>query len=175
MKTTKDLIRTVPDYPKPGIQYRDITTLLKSAEGFRESVEQIADWCGQFELDLIAGIDARGFIFGSAVAIKLNLGFVPIRKEGKLPYRTIAERYELEYGTDCLEVHEDAIEKGMKVVIVDDLLATGGTAKAAHQLLQRCGADIIGLGFLIELTELHGREALENLDSKVFSAIRFDD
>ena len=175
MKTTKELIRTVPDYPKPGIQYRDITTLLKSAEGFRESVEQIANWCSQFELDLIAGIDARGFIFGSAVAFKLNLGFVPIRKEGKLPHRTIAERYELEYGTDCLEVHEDAIEKGMKVVIVDDLLATGGTAKAAHQLLQRCGADIKGLGFLIELTRLHGREALENLDSKVFSAIRFDD
>ena len=175
MKTTKELIRTVPDYPKPGIQYRDITTLLKSAEGFRESVEQIANWCSQFELDLIAGIDARGFIFGAAVAFKLNLGFVPVRKEGKLPHRTIAESYELEYGTDCLEVHEDAIEKGMKVVIVDDLLATGGTAKAAHQLLQRCGADIIGLGFLIELTELHGREALENLDSKVFSAIRFDD
>ena len=175
MKTTKELIRTVPDYPKPGIQYRDITTLLKSAEGFRESVEQIANWCSQFELDLIAGIDARGFIFGSAVAFKLNLGFVPVRKEGKLPHRTIAESYELEYGTDCLEVHEDAIEKGMKVVIVDDLLATGGTAKAAHQLLHRCGADIIGLGFLIELTELRGREALENLDSKVFSAIRFDD
>ena len=175
MKTTKELIRTVPDYPKPGIQYRDITTLLKSAEGFRESVEQIADWCSQFELDLIAGIDARGFIFGSAVAIKLNLGFVPIRKEGKLPHRTIAERYELEYGTDCLEVHEDAIEKGMKVVIVDDLLATGGTAKAAHQLLQRCGANIIGLAFLIELAKLHGREVLESLDSEVFSAIRFDD
>ena len=175
MKTTKELIRTVPDYPKPGIQYRDITTLLKSAEGFRESVEQIANWCSQFELDLIAGIDARGFIFGSAVAFKLNLGFVPVRKEGKLPHRTIAESYELEYGTDCLEVHEDAIEKGMKVVIVDDLLATGGTAKAAHQLLQRCGADIVGLGFLIELTELHGREILENLDSKVFSAVQFDD
>ena len=175
MKTTKELIRTVPDYPKPGIQYRDITTLLKSAEGFHKSVEQIANWCSQFELDLIAGIDARGFIFGSAVAFKLNLGFVPVRKEGKLPHRTIAESYELEYGTDCLEVHEDAIEKGMKVVIVDDLLATGGTAKAAHQLLQRCGADIIGLGFLIELAELHGREVLESLDSKVFSAIRFDD
>ena len=175
MKNTKELIRTVPDYPKPGIQYRDITTLLKSAEGFQKSVEQIANWCSQFELDLIAGIDARGFIFGSAVAFKLNLGFVPIRKEGKLPQRTIAERYELEYGTDCLEVHEDAIEKGTKVVIVDDLLATGGTAKAAHQLLQRCGADIIGLGFLIELAELHGREVLESLDSKVFSAVRFDD
>ena len=175
MKTTKELIRTVPDYPKPGIQYRDITTLLKSAEGFRESVEQIADWCSQFELDLIAGIDARGFIFGSAVAFKLNLGFVPVRKEGKLPHRTIAESYELEYGTDCLEVHEDAIEKGAKVVIVDDLLATGGTAKAAHQLLQRCGAEIKGLGFLVELTGLHGREILENLDNKVFSAIRFDD
>jgi len=175
VKTTKELIRTVPDYPKPGIQYRDITTLLKSAEGFRESVEQIADWCGQFELDLIAGIDARGFIFGSAVAFKLNLGFVPVRKEGKLPHRTIAESYELEYGTDCLEVHEDAIEKGAKVVIVDDLLATGGTAKAAHQLLQRCGAEIKGLGFLVELTGLHGREILENLDNKVFSAIRFDD
>ncbi len=175
MKTTKELIRTVPDYPKPGIQYRDITTLLKSAEGFRESVEQIANWCSQFELDLIAGIDARGFIFGSAVAFKLNLGFVPVRKEGKLPHRTIAESYELEYGTDCLEVHEDAIEKGAKVVIVDDLLATGGTAKAAHQLLQRCGAEIKGLGFLVELTGLHGREILENLDNKVFSAIRFDD
>ena len=175
MKTTKELIRTVPDYPKPGIQYRDITTLLKSAEGFRESVEQIANWCSQFELDLIAGIDARGFIFGSAVAFKLNLGFVPVRKEGKLPHRTIAESYELEYGTDCLEVHEDAIEKGAKVVIVDDLLATGGTAKAAHQLLQRCGAEIKGLGFLVELTELHGRKILENLDNKVFSAIRFND
>ena len=175
MKTTRDLIRTVPDYPRPGIQYRDITTLLKSAEGFRESVEQIANWCSQFELDLIAGIDARGFIFGSAVAFKLNLGFVPVRKEGKLPHRTIAESYELEYGTDCLEVHEDAIEKGAKVVIVDDLLATGGTAKAAHQLLQRCGAEIKGLGFLVELTGLHGREILENLDNKVFSAIRFDD
>ena len=175
MKTTKELIRTVPDYPKPGIQYRDITTLLKSAEGFSESVEQIANWCSQFELDLIAGIDARGFIFGSAVAFKLNLGFVPVRKEGKLPHRTIAESYELEYGTDCLEVHEDAIEKGAKVVIVDDLLATGGTAKAAHQLLQRCGAEIKGLGFLVELTGLHGREILENLDNKVFSAIRFDD
>ena len=175
MKTTKELIRTVPDYPKPGIQYRDITTLLKSAEGFRESVEQIANWCSQFELDLIAGIDARGFIFGSAVAFKLNLGFVPVRKEGKLPHRTIAESYELEYGTDCLEVHEDAIEKGAKVVIVDDLLATGGTAKAAHQLLQRCGAEIKGLGFLVELTGLHGREILENLDNKVFSAIRFND
>ena len=175
MKTTKELIRTVPDYPKPGIQYRDITTLLKSAEGFRESVEQIANWCSQFELDLIAGIDARGFIFGSAVAFKLNLGFVPVRKEGKLPHRTIAESYELEYGTDCLEVHEDAIEKGAKVVIVDDLLATGGTAKAAHQLLQRCGAEIKGLGFLVELTGLHGRKILENLDNKVFSAIRFDD
>ena len=175
MKTIKELIRTVPDYPKPGIQYRDITTLLKSAEGFRESVEQIASWCSQFEPDLIAGIDARGFIFGSAVAFKLNLGFVPIRKEGKLPQRTIAERYELEYGTDCLEVHEDAIEKGTKVIIIDDLLATGGTAKAAHQLLQRCGADIIGLGFLVELTGLHGREILETLDNKVFSAIRFDD
>ena len=175
MKTTKELIRTVPDYPKPGIQYRDITTLLRSAEGFRESVEQIANWCSQFELDLIAGIDARGFIFGSAVAFKLNLGFVPVRKEGKLPHRTIAESYELEYGTDCLEVHEDAIEKGAKVVIVDDLLATGGTAKAAHQLLQRCGAEIKGLGFLVELTGLHGREILENLDNKVFSAIRFDD
>lgn len=175
MKTTKELIRTVPDYPKPGIQYRDITTLLKSAEAFRESVEQIANWCSQFELDLIAGIDARGFIFGSAVAFKLNLGFVPVRKEGKLPHRTIAESYELEYGTDCLEVHEDAIGKGAKVVIVDDLLATGGTAKAAHQLLQRCGAEIKGLGFLVELTGLHGREILENLDNKVFSAIRFDD
>ena len=114
MKTTQELIRTVPDYPKPGIQYRDITTLLKSAEGFQESVEQIANWCSQFELDLIAGIDARGFIFGSAVAFKLNLGFVPIRKEGKLPYRTIAERYELEYGTDCLEVHEDATKAQIK-------------------------------------------------------------
>ena len=175
MKTLKELIRTVPDYPKPGIQYRDITTLLKSGEGFRRSVEQIASWSSQFEPDLIAGIDARGFIFGSAVAFELNLGFVPIRKEGKLPHRTISERYELEYGSDCLEVHEDTVEKGAKVVIVDDLLATGGTAKAAHQLLHRCGADVVGLGFLIELASLKGRELLENLDTKVFSAFQFDD
>ena len=175
MKTLKELIRTVPDYPKPGIQYRDITTLLKSGEGFRRSVEQIANWSSQFEPDLIAGIDARGFIFGSAAAFELNLGFVPIRKEGKLPHRTISERYELEYGSDCLEVHEDTVEKGAKVVIVDDLLATGGTAKAAHQLLHRCGADVVGLGFLIELASLKGRGILENLDSKVFSAFQFDD
>ncbi len=175
MKPLKELIRTVPDYPKRGIQYRDITTLLKSSEGFRKSVEQIASWSIQFEPDLIAGIDARGFIFGSAVAFELNLGFIPIRKEGKLPHRTISERYELEYGSDCLEVHEDAIEKGAKVVLVDDLLATGGTAKAAHHLLTRCGADVVGLGFLIELASLNGRKILENLDSSVFSALQFDD
>ena len=147
--------------------------MLKSAEGFRESVEQIANWCGQFEIDLIAGIDARGFIFGSAVAFKLNLGFVPVRKEGKLPHRTIAENYELEYGTDCLEVHEDAIEKGAKVVIVDDLLATGGTAKP---LISYCnGAAQKSKVSFLSSSQLHGREILENLDSKVFSAIRFDD
>ena len=175
MVTIKNLIRTIPDHPQPGIQYRDITTLLRDGKGFQKSIDLIANWSNQFKPNLIAGIEARGFVFGSAAAFQLNLGFIPIRKEGKLPHKTISERYELEYGSDCLEVHQEAVEQGTKIVIVDDLLATGGTAKAACNLLQRSGAKVVGLGFLIELSALNGREILENLDCEVFSAIQFND
>ena len=175
MTTIKNFIRTIPDYPQPGIQYKDISTLLRDGKGFQKSIDLIASWSSQFKPNLIAGIEARGFVFGSAVAFKLNLGFIPIRKEGKLPYKTISEQYELEYGSDCLEVHEDAVEQGTKVVIVDDLLATGGTAEAACNLMRRSGAKVVGLGFLIELSALNGREILENVDCKVFSAIQFKD
>ena len=175
MTTIKNFIRTIPDHPQPGIQYRDISTLLRDGKAFQKSIDLIASWSSQFKPNLIAGIEARGFVFGSAVAFQLNLGFIPIRKKGKLPYKTISERYELEYGSDCLEVHQDAVEKGTKVVIVDDLLATGGTAEAAYNLVRRSGAKVVGVGFLIELPALSGREILEKLDCKVFSAVQFND
>ena len=169
------LIRTINDYPKEGIKYRDITTLLKDGKGFRRSVDILAEFCAPLEADFIAGIEARGFIFGSALAYKLNTGFIPIRKEGKLPHKTLNEKYELEYGFDCLEVHADAVRSGERVILIDDLLATGGTARAATRLLTRAGASVVGAGFLIELDLLKGREALSEPEMKVFSAFSFSD
>jgi len=171
----EELIRVIPDYPKEGIKYRDITTLIKDRLGFQTSIDRLTTHCKELQPDVIAGIDARGFIFGSAVAYKMNLGFIPIRKEGKLPAKTLQERYELEYGTDCLEIHADAIKKGEKVVLVDDLLATGGTAKAAETLLSRCGGKVVGVGFLIELSALKGRELFKDTDTEVFSIFEFED
>ena len=171
----EELIRVIPDYPKEGIKYRDITTLIKDRLGFQTSIDRLTTHCEELQPDVIAGIDARGFIFGSAIAYKLNLGFIPIRKEGKLPAKTMQERYELEYGTDCLEIHADAIKKGEKVVLVDDLLATGGTAKAAETLLSRCGGKVVGAGFLIELSALKGRELFKDTDTEVFSIFEFED
>jgi len=171
----QEMIRTIPNYPKEGIKYRDITTLIKDGPSFRASIDRLVKYCEPLKPDLIAGIDARGFIFGSAVAYKMNLGFIPIRKEGKLPAKTLNEHYELEYGTDCLEIHEDAIQQGEKVVLVDDLLATGGTAKAAQALLTRCGGKVVGAGFLIELNVLNGRNLFKHTDTEVFSIFDFDD
>lgn len=159
----KRLVRDVPGYPQPGIIFRDITPLLADRAAFRQAVELMSlGWTDPVP-DLVAAIEARGFIPGSAMAVKLGAGFVPIRKTGKLPWSTIAESYQLEYGTDQLEVHADAVQPGQKVLIVDDVLATGGTAAAAVRLLRKLGADVIGVQVLIELAYLNGRERLPDV------------
>jgi adenine phosphoribosyltransferase len=165
----KEFVRDVPGYPQPGIVFRDITPLLARKDLFREVVDLMSkSWIGQ-PPDLVAAIEARGFIPGAAMAVKLNAGFVPIRKTGKLPWKTIAEGYQLEYGTDQLEVHSDAVEPGQRVLIVDDVLATGGTAAAAVRLITKLGGNVIGVQVLIELEALAGRKRLP--DVKVVSEI----
>jgi len=160
MNTLKTKIRTVPGFPKPGILFYDITTLLRDARGFKEAIDQLtAPYRGQ-PVDLVVGIESRGFILASVVADRLGAGFVPIRKPKKLPARTISESFQLEYGTDSIEIHEDGIAPGQRVLIVDDVLATGGTARAASTLVKRLGGDLIGLAFLIELAALNGRAQL---------------
>lgn len=159
----KSLIREVPDFPKAGINFYDITTLLKNAAGLRGVIDSLsAAYKGQ-EIDIVVGIEARGFIFAPAVAYALNAGFVPVRKPKKLPSVTERVEYELEYGTDILEIHKDAIEPGQKVLIVDDVLATGGTAKAVTHLIEKLGGDLVGLSFVIELDFLKGRDKLPGL------------
>ena len=164
-------IRNVPDFPKEGIQFKDITTLIKDGELFAQAVDQLYDFYRHEEIDKICAVEARGFIFGSALAYKLNLGFIPIRKPGKLPAKTVIEEYELEYGTDRIEIHADAIEKGDKVLLVDDLLATGGTAKAACNLIEKLKGEIVGVAFLIELTGLNGRKLFDKY--KINSLVEF--
>ena len=171
MDALKGLIRHVPDFPKSGILFYDITTLLRDRTGFAQAVECLAMPYRDAAIDLVVGIESRGFILGAAVAQRLGLGFVPVRKPGKLPSRTVRVEYELEYGTDALEMHDDAIERGQRVLIVDDLLATGGTARATVDLIARSGAEVHGLAFLIELEALNGRSRLEN--QKVFAALRY--
>ncbi len=168
------LVRTIPDYPKPGIQFRDITTLLGDAAGFREAVRALA---ARFEGDgvrKVAGIEARGFILGAAVAHELGVGFVPVRKQGKLPYQTIGSDYALEYGTDRVEMHVDAVAKGEGVLLVDDLIATGGTAAAAIRLLGQAGAKVVGAAFVIDLPALGGRRKIEEMGLPVHTLIAFD-
>jgi adenine phosphoribosyltransferase len=172
MTTPEDLkqyVRDVPDYPQKGIIFRDITPLLGEKKIFREVVELMSRAWSDDPPDLVAAIEARGFIPGSAIAVKLGAGFVPIRKPGKLPWMTITESYELEYGTDQLEVHSDAVQPGQKVLIVDDVLATGGTASAAVRLMRKLGADVVGVQVLIELGYLEGRRRLQ--DVKLVSEI----
>ena len=160
MTDLKASIRHVPDFPKPGILFYDITTLLQDPVGLRAAVDSLATPFEGQGIDLVVGIESRGFIFGSAVADRIGAGFAPVRKPGKLPSRTIKVTYDLEYGSDALEMHDDAVTKGLRVLIVDDLLATGGTAKAAVGLVKRLGGDVHSLAFLIELVALDGRKQL---------------
>lgn len=157
----KSRIRDIPDYPKPGIMFRDITPLLKDHNAFDSCIEELAKRLSGTDFDYIAGIEARGFIIGSALAYKMGKGFVPIRKSGKLPYKKISKDYFLEYGVETIEMHEDAVEKGSKVIIVDDLLATGGTASASASLVQDLGASVAGFAFVVELSGLKGRAKLD--------------
>ena len=161
----KSLIRDIPDFPEPGIMFRDITTLLSNSAGLRYTIDRLTQKCQEANLlpDYIVGMESRGFIFGTPLAYQLNAGFIPVRKPGKLPGLVHAVEYELEYGTDKLEIHQDAVSAGSKVLIVDDLIATGGTAKATAELLTQLGAEVLGFAFIIELMALGGREKLPNL------------
>jgi len=169
----KQLIREVPDFPKPGILFYDITTLLKDKVGLATLIDALAEHYIKQDVDLVLGMEARGFIFAPALAYRLNAGFVPLRKPGKLPAATAKFDYALEYGTNTLEIHKDAIEKGQRVLIVDDLLATGGTANATAKLASSLGAEIAGLGFVVELDFLKGRELLKGYD--VFSLLHYQE
>jgi adenine phosphoribosyltransferase len=168
----KKLIREVPDFPKQGILFYDITTLLKDKLGFATLIDALSEHYLNKDIDLVLGMEARGFIFGPAVSYRLNAGFVPVRKPGKLPAATARLSYDLEYGSNTLEIHKDAIQKGQRVIIVDDLLATGGTAAATVQLAKSLGADVCGLGFVVELDFLNGREKLKGCD--VFSLLHYE-
>ena len=170
----KDLVRTVRDYPKPGIMFRDITTLLGHAGGFRECIERLARPFYNRRIQAVAGIEARGFILGGAVADRLRCGFVPIRKKGKLPAKAIGQDYELEYGIDVIEIHEDAIGAGEPVLLIDDLIATGGTAEAAVKLLRRLKADVVGAAFVIDLPDLGGSERLAKLGVEYHALMAFE-
>ena len=169
----KSLIRGVPDFPKPGILFYDITTLLKDKLGFARLIDALSEAYINQTIDIVMGIEARGFIFGPALAYRLNAGFVPVRKPRKLPAETIRFTYDLEYGSDTLEIHSDAIRPGQRVLIVDDLLATGGTALASVQLAKKLGGEIVGLAFVVELDKLGGRKKLEDYD--VLSLIHYEE
>ncbi|MEI5680995.1 MULTISPECIES: adenine phosphoribosyltransferase [unclassified Mesorhizobium] len=167
-------IRNIPDYPKPGIMFRDITTLLGNARAYRRAIDELVHPYAGSKIDKIAGIEARGFILGGAMAHQLSSGFIPIRKKGKLPHETVRVAYSLEYGLDEMEMHKDAVVPGEKVILVDDLIATGGTAEGAVKLLRQMGADIVAACFVIDLPELGGRAKLEALDVPVRTLVAFD-
>jgi adenine phosphoribosyltransferase len=167
-------IRTVPDFPEPGIMFRDVTTLFAEPQAFKAMIEQFNQQFNGVDIDYIGGIDARGFIIGAALALTREIGFVPVRKKGKLPYDTISEDYALEYGTATLELHTDAVSAGAKVLIVDDLIATGGTAIAAVNLFRKVNANVIGCAFLVDLPELGGADKLRSIDVPVTSLCAFD-
>ena len=170
----KSRIRTIPGYPRPGIQFRDITTLLKDAFGFGKLVDDLVQPFVGKRIDAVAGIEARGFIIGGAVAHQLRTGFIPVRKKGKLPWDTIGQDYELEYGTDRVEIHRDAVAEGETVLVVDDLIATGGTALATLDLLRRAGAEIVGCSFVVDLPDLGGRKRLEKKGVSVLTLVEFE-
>lgn len=172
MDELKKLIREVPDYPKPGILFYDLTTLLKDKKGLQTLIDQLCEHYAKHNIDLVAGIEARGFIFAPALAYRLGAGFVPVRKPKKLPAKTAKISYALEYGTDTLEIHDDAVQKGQRVLVCDDLLATGGTAAATVQLVRNLGGQVDGAAFAVELNFLKGRAKLSGID--VFSLIQYD-
>ncbi len=173
MEHFKQLIRNVPDFPKKGILFYDITTLLKDRQSFREVMSALAARYRDQQVELVVGIESRGFIFASALALQLGAGLVPVRKPGKLPAKTLKETYHLEYGQDSLEIHVDAIQKGQRVLLVDDLLATGGTAAAGLRLIRQLGGDLVGVAFLVELEFLNGRKKLEGVD--VYSMLKYQE
>ncbi len=172
MKTIKDYIRTIPDFPKPGIQFRDITTVIQDADGLKLAVDTMCDLVKDVEYDVVAGAEARGFIFGSAMAYKEHKPFVLIRKKGKLPFETVSQSYELEYGSAELEMHTDSFPAGSRVLIVDDLIATGGTFEAMVKLVEKLGGKAAAICALVELTDLNGRERLKGYE--VFSAVSYE-
>ena len=173
-KTVRDYIRTIPDFPQPGILFRDVTTLFADARGFRMAIDQLLTPYAGLQIDKVAGLEARGFILGGAVAHQLSTGFVPIRKQGKLPGRTIAQSYTLEYGEAVVEVHDDALQPGETVLMVDDLLATGGTAEAGIRLMERLGGRIVGCAFVVDLPDLGGRARLEAMGMEVHALCAFE-
>ena len=169
----KSKIRVIEDFPKEGISFKDITTLVGDGEGLKESIDEMAAYLKEKKVDVIVGPEARGFIFGVPVAYALGVGFVPVRKKVKLPAETISIEYDLEYGTDILEIHKDAIKKGQRVAIIDDLLATGGTIEAVTRLVESAGGEVVSLNFLIELTGLNGRDKLKGYDVKSYVEYEF--
>ena len=173
-KTVKDFIRTIPDFPHEGIMFRDVTTLFSDARGFRMAIDQLLNPYAGMRIDKVVGLEARGFILGGAIAHQLSLGFVPIRKKGKLPGAVISQPYALEYGEAVMEIHDDALQAGEKVLVVDDLLATGGTCEAGIKLCERLGAEVVGCAFVIDLPELGGRALLEKLGMTVHALCAFE-
>ncbi len=174
MEWIKSRIRTIPDYPEKGVMFRDVTTLFRDALGFRKAVDELVQPYAGVRIDKVIGIEARGFILGGAVAHQLSCGFVPVRKQGKLPWDTIGEDYELEYGTDRVEMHKDAIEEDDNVLLVDDLIATGGTAEASIKLINKAGGRVIGCSFVIDLPDLGGRARLESLGLPVLTLCAYE-
>jgi adenine phosphoribosyltransferase len=174
----KEKIRTIPNFPKEGIMFRDITSLLKDPQGLKQTIDDLVakyeSYSGDNKIDIICGIEARGFIIGAAMAYKMNLGFIPIRKKGKLPGKTISQDYQLEYGTDTIEIHDDALDKGHNILLVDDLLATGGTALGANKLIEKCGARVVEACFIVDLPDLGGGSKLEEAGIPWFALVDFD-
>ncbi|MEH6519636.1 adenine phosphoribosyltransferase [Sulfitobacter sp.] len=174
MKSVQDYIRTIPDFPHKGIMFRDVTTLFADPRGFRMAIDQMLHPYAGMRIDKVVGLEARGFIMGGAIAHQLSVGFVPIRKKGKLPGKTLQQDYKLEYGEATMEIHDDAVRAGEKVLVIDDLLATGGTAEAGIKLLERLGAEIVSTSFIIDLPELGGRKRLEAMGHDVQVLCEFD-
>ena len=174
IKKLSSAIRDIPDFPVKGIIFKDITPVLQDIELFNEIIDALADKCKDFKINKIAGIESRGFIFGMPLSVKMNIPFIPIRKKGKLPSKTVAMKYALEYGEAVIEIHEDAVKKGEKVLIIDDLLATGGTTNAAIKLVEQIGGNVVASAFVLELAFLNGRNKIENKSSEIFSLLKIN-